>query len=331
MNKYITSEELRKYGPAGSLNEQAEALLEQQKEVWETAGSNYNALATVRSRYLTSGSFGFQVQFNPSRIVSSAAKVDSRSIRERKCFLCMQNLPEVQRGLPFADRYMILVNPFPIFPRHLTIPLLQHSDQRILERFPDMLELARLLTGFVLFYNGPKCGASAPDHMHFQAGNKGFLPLERNWELMKKDQAQLLSERENLSLYRLKDYPQATFVMESADREALLRTFRTIYRLLPLAEEEEEPMLNVLCSFEAGRWIVWIFPRRLHRPSQYFAEGSERLLISPASVDLGGVFITPREEDFNRLTQTDVDDILHQISITPEEMERIGKLLNQNE
>lgn len=331
MNKYIFPEELKKYGPVETLNGQAVALLEQQKNVWDTAGSNYGALATVRSKSLSVGYYSFQVQFNPSRIVSSAAKVDTHSIRERKCFLCTQNLPEVQQGLPFGDRYMILVNPFPIFPQHLTVPLLEHSNQRILEHFPDMLELGRQLERFVIFYNGPKCGASAPDHMHFQAGNKGFLPMQKDWELLKRDYASLLLRREGVSLFRLTGYPQAAFVVESSDREKLVRCFRRIYDLLPVGEGEEEPMLNILCSFENGHWIVWIFPRRLHRPSQYFDEGPERLLISPASVDLGGIFITPREEDFNRLSPTDIEDILHQISITPASMEELCNYLKENE
>ncbi|MEG1539745.1 MAG: DUF4922 domain-containing protein, partial [Muribaculaceae bacterium] len=150
-------------------------LLEDQLLVWDTAKNNYDALKGVNVKELKLGQSTVKVQFNPARITSSAAKVDTKSLKERKCFLCKANLPAVQKGIAWGDNYTILVNPFPIFPKHLTIPCNDHVDQRILSRIGDMMEIATDLDEYTLFYNGPKCGASAPDHMHFQAGNKVYL------------------------------------------------------------------------------------------------------------------------------------------------------------
>lgn len=163
------------------MNQTIHNLLTGQLASWETARNNYAALSGVRVKELNVNGIPYKVQFNPARIVSSGAKVDAKSIQERKCFLCPANLPPVQKGIPFGGHYHILVNPFPIFPRHLTIPELAHTPQRIASRFTDMLELAEALTEYTIFYNGPRCGASAPDHAHFQAGNKGFMPIEKDW------------------------------------------------------------------------------------------------------------------------------------------------------
>lgn len=329
MNNQITPAELQPYLKESSLTGQTLALLEQQKDSWTTAGNNYTALSGIKVKKLTVGGIPMNVQFNPSRIVSSAAKVDPKSIQERKCFLCMNNLPEVQKGIPFGKEYIILVNPFPIFPSHLTIPVVNHVDQLIGERFGDMLDLAKGLDEFVLFYNGPKCGASAPDHAHFQAGNKGFMPLEYDWKTISRNQAVPVVRKDDILISRLREFPQATLVLESADRNLLVSWFNKIYKRLEiLAPAEPEPMLNVLCLFENGQWRVYLFPRRLHRPTQYFAEGDANLLISPASVDLGGVFITPRENDFDKISAADIADILAQISIEQPVMDALCSLLD---
>ena len=265
-------------------------LFDEQLSNWELARNNYNALKQVKVKTLVVDGREYKVQFNPARIISSAAKVDAQSIRERKCFLCAENRPPEQKGIPFNDRYTILVNPYPIFPRHLTIPLIEHTPQRIAPRFGDMLDLAQLLDDYVIFYNGPKCGASAPDHFHFQAGNKGFLPIEKNWNLY------------------------SPISIESDNKEELLDRFQQIYGSMEQKPEDDEPMMNILTWYEAAKWIVCIFPRKKHRPSCYSAEGEANLLISPASVDLGGVFITPLEKDFEKITAKDIAEILHEIN-----------------
>ena len=298
------------------MNETIKKLLTDQLATWETARANYAALASVRVKELDVDGTPYKVQFNPARIVSSAARVDAKSISERKCFLCPGNLPPEQKGIPFGGHYRILVNPFPIFPRHLTIPDTEHVPQRIASRFPDMLDLARLLTDYTVFYNGPHCGASAPDHAHFQAGNKGFLPIEKTWRTQV---AGKVTGYGQAVLWQLDDAPRTTLVIESAEKEDAEKLFSLLYRSLPVKPGEEEPMMNVLARYEAGHWTVFVFPRRKHRPDCYYAEGEANLLISPASVDLGGVFITPVEKDFRKITAEDVKRILGEVCLSEKE------------
>ena len=271
------------------MKDRVNQLFQEQLIEWELAGNNYKALEQVKVKTLDVDGHRYKVQFNPARITSSAAKVDPQSIQERKCFLCSANLPGVQRGIPFKEKYTILINPFPIFPRHLTIPALEHTPQLIASRLGDMLDLAQQLDNYIVFYNGPKCGASAPDHFHFQAGNKGFLPIENNinWH--------------------------NTIRIESGNKQKILQRFQQIYDSLPLRPDDFEPMMNILTWYETTKWLVYIFPRKKHRPSCYSAEGDANLLISPASVDLGGVFITPLEKDFEKITAKDIAQILDEV------------------
>lgn len=175
-------------------------------------------------------------------------------------------------------------------PRHLTVPETAHVAQRITPRFGDMLDLARQLTDYTIFYNGPKCGASAPDHAHFQAGNKGFMPIEQDW---RRQVAGKVADYGQATLWWLNDAPRTTLVIESADRKTAIKLFDTVYHSLDIQPGEDEPMMNVLVMYEDNKWIVFVFPRAKHRPACYTAEGDANLLSSPASVDLGGVFITP--------------------------------------
>ncbi|MBQ8442604.1 MAG: DUF4922 domain-containing protein, partial [Bacteroides sp.] len=262
------------------MNQTIHNLLTEQLSSWEMAGYNYAALSTVKVKELDVNGVLYKVQFNPARIASSGAKVDAKSIKERKCFLCPANLPPVQKGIPFEGHYNILVNPFPIFPRHLTIPEQAHVDQSIATRIGDMLELAKSLSDYVIFYNGPKCGASAPDHAHFQAGNKGFLPIEKDWQSRI---AEKVVGNEAATLWYLNDAPRATLVIESASKESAVALFDLIYRSLEVKEGEYEPMMNVLAMYEENRWVVFVFPRAKHRPACYTAEGEANLLSSPAS------------------------------------------------
>lgn len=303
-----------------------EQLLNDQLSSWELAKNNYAALSQVKVKELDVNGTYYKVQFNPARIVSSAAKVDTKSIQERKCFLCPANLPTVQRGLPFKDNYQILVNPFPIFPKHLTVPALEHVDQRIKERFGDMLDLATYAEDYVVFYNGPKCGASAPDHVHFQAGNKGFLPLEQEWKSKK---AGTIVTYQTATLSYLNDAPRATLVLEATNREDAITVFNVIYKAMELKPGEKEPMMNLLAWTEDGQWVICIFSRSKHRPSCYTAEGDANILISPASVDMGGVFITPLEKDFNKLKAKDIATILEEVCLSTDEFHELRQRIKE--
>lgn len=298
-------------------------FLNQQLEEWDTARNNFAALANVKVKTFMIGSTHFKVQFNPGRITSSAAKVDAKSLKERKCFLCAANRPAVQRGLEWGD-YTVLINPFPIFPRHLTIPDNNHVDQRIDGRIADMMQLARALEGYTLFYNGPKCGASAPDHMHFQAGNSGFMPVED--DVVTAEKTQVATEG-SAKMSLVNGLSHSCFLIEAdtvVDGAAL---FKRLYDCLDIPEGEAEPMLNVLCRFVGNGWHVLVFPRKKHRPDCYFKEGDENILISPASVDMGGVFITPLEKDFEKITADDIAQILNECCLSADEAQQIAKKL----
>lgn len=296
-----------------------ENLFQRQFEVWETAKNNFEALKGVKVKTLKVGNATFNVQFNPGRIVSSAAKVDAKSLKERKCFLCEANRPAVQEGLAWED-YTVLINPFPIFPRHLTIPCNAHTDQLISGRIGDMMSIATLLPEYILFYNGPKCGASAPDHMHFQAGNKGFMTYDAD---LAKGDATLVKEIEGAKLEYVKGLGRVSMVITATNKEAGEALFNDLFAALPQKEGETEPMLNILCWADGDKWVIAVFPRKQHRPTCYSAEGDANILISPASVDMGGVFITPLEKDFEKITAEDVQMILDEVCFSEGDAEKL--------
>jgi len=302
------------------LNNNIKSLLHEQVSNWELAHTNYAGLKTVRTKSFSFGDFEVKVQFNPARIVSSGAKVDAKTIAERKCFLCAVNRPKEQRALEYGN-YEILVNPFPIFPEHFTIPRKEHIDQQIKPYFADMLELARALDNYLIFYNGPRCGASAPDHMHFQAGTKDFLPLVNDYKRLKATHAELLVESENFQLFTFNNYLRTVYCIESTNIESAKDAFEKLYtHFSPLSlgrgvGGEVEPMLNIVCTFEDGRWFTFVIPRKAFRPWQYTAEGDQQLLVSPATVEMCGIFITPIESHFERITKEDVESILEQVTI----------------
>ena len=295
-----------------NISDQARKLIKDQQQEWDLAKKNYAGLKSVKSRILPFDGFDIFVQFNPERIRSSAAKVDTKSIEARPCFLCQKNLPNEQRGIPVLDHYLILVNPFPIFPEHLTIPHLDHIDQRIEDKFGDMLELAKALEDFTIFYNGPKCGASAPDHFHLQAGIKRFMPIERDYK-----KGLFFNESKTINgidIIRWTSYIRTILTFSGRSKSDIKSLFDSLFiELKKLQPEESEPMLNILASYDRGRWTVHVFPRQLHRPWQYFEEGEKQILLSPASVDMGGVLITPRQEDFNKISLMDAQSIFKQV------------------
>ena len=296
-----------------TIQDQVKELFDQQLSVWEMARNNFEGLKTVQIREFDFDGFAVKVQFNPARMVSSGAKVDAKTIAERKCFLCAANRPEVQRGIEWRD-YDILINPFPIFTRHLTIPRREHVDQRLVPYIADMFDLARELTDYVVFYNGPKCGASAPDHMHFQAGNADFLPLVADYfNLKQAGRTELTDAADAVETYIMKDYLRVVYCLEATDADALKAAFMKLYNTW-VKEDGVEPMMNVVCLYRDGKWYLFVIPRGAFRPWQYTAEGDKQLLVSPATVEVSGLFITPVKEHFDRITKDDVIDILTQCS-----------------
>jgi len=302
------------------LNPNIKNLINTQIENWELARTNFAGLKTVQTKSFSFDDFEVKVQFNPARIVSSGAKVDAKTIAERKCFLCAENRPDEQKGIDFGD-YEILVNPFPIFPEHFTIPRKEHVDQQIMPYFADMLELAKAMDDYLLFYNGPKCGASAPDHMHFQAGTKDFLPLVNDYKRLKATHTDLLVTTERMQLLQMKNYMRTVYCIETMDIESAKDAFEKLYFHFtsPLThlpgERGTEPLMNIVCLFENNKWYIFVLPRKAFRPWQYTAEDNKQLLVSPATVEMCGIFITPIEAHFERITKEDVVSILEQVSL----------------
>ncbi len=299
-------------------------LFDDQLRVWKLARENYHLLSGVRQRRVSFPGYEIVIQFNPGRIVSSSAMVDTKSIEARPCFLCEENRPPQQRGVSYGDQFIILINPFPIFSCHLTIASVSHIPQRIAGSFADMLSLSRHLPEYVIFYNGPECGASAPDHLHFQAGNRGFLPIEKdiaNHLLLQKSEA---SGEAELWLWR--NYGRGMVTLKGTEREELTGIFdRLVQQLASLQPERPEPMLNILAYHDKGEWTIHVIPRKVHRPACYFAEGDDKILFSPASVDMGGVFITPRSEDFEVMTPEIVSTILDEVCYNDDELNDLVK------
>jgi len=359
---------------------------------------------TIVTKTVTVGEVPFRVQYNAARVRSSAAKTDAASIAQRPCFLCKEHRPPTQKSVDWKGRYEILQNPFPIFPQHLTIPTYEHTPQDIRGRWGDMLALAAEMPDFTVFFNGPKCGASAPDHMHFQAGSRHFMPIEQQWQeqigehlavvgrarlhLMEHDprhalvivaeeaaDAVALAERvmemleattppslratSPMTGEELKEDTPGTTTTPPSLRSPIASysgaiapqaweelkypylgeqrkgkqtkeeqiTGEELKKALPLDKGEYGEagrgyaMVNVLCYYENGQWVTFILPRTKHRPQCYFAEGEEQMIISPASVDLGGVFITVRPEDYERLDSTRLADILREVCWQATEIE----------
>jgi len=291
---------------------------------WPLAAANFKALENVEVKEIDMPGMPMKVQFNPARIVSSGAKVDAASLKARKCFLCDANRPSEQRGIAWGGLYTILVNPFPIFPRHLTIPDNSHTLQLIKGRIADMARLVSELSGYTVFYNGPKCGASAPDHMHFQAGNSDFLTIG---DAVENAELQTIAEADGAILSLAAGLPLNVFVIDSTSAESAEIIFDRLYEALPVGEGDTEPMMNVLCYATAAGVRTLVVPRKKHRPSFYGTEGSECMLLSPASVDMGGVFITPRREDFERLDSDIIRRVFDELCLSKDEIDAIAAKL----
>ncbi|MCA1802003.1 MAG: DUF4922 domain-containing protein [Rhodothermaceae bacterium] len=324
---HIQNSELEPFGPVTDPGSAASALLLQQGKTWPLLSGNYDGLNSVRVKRFSFDGFSVKVQFNPGRIVSSSAKVDAKSISERKCFLCRENLPAEQRGILLDLNYLVLANPFPIFPEHLTIPHLEHIPQAITGAFGDMMEITRSLgSRFSLFYNGPKCGASAPDHLHFQAGNRGFLPIESELSHLVTTYGEPVPCDEALSVHAVDDTLRRYFVARSGSKDQLQLFFEAYYQAFDeISSTGEEPMMNILAWYDEPVWTVLFFLREKHRPSHYFREDEGNILLSPASVDFGGVCITPREKDYEKMSTESLREIFSEVSLNREAFSEVVK------
>ena len=291
-----------------------ETFFESQLQEWPTAHQNHEALTRVWCRELASAKLPIplRVQCNPARIVSTGASIDKASIAARPCFLCAQNRPEEQHSLDLNDDFEWLVNPFPILPNHYTIAAKQHRPQCFLDAYDAMLQAIKTLPeGYIVFYNGPKCGASAPDHLHLQAGDAANIPLVKY--------AQTITSEGNLQV--ISPFGYLVYLIHDTENTD---TFRRVYEQLPIPQDEYEPYMNIVAYRKGKKVSLLIIPRRAHRPQCYSAEGEAKYLVSPGTLDMCGLIITPRSEDYERLTATQAADILCEVGVRTEPTIDVG-------
>ena len=323
--------------------EEIEAFFQKELKEWPEAAKRYKALEDVQTKELQLGEGTLAAQWNPARIVSTGASIDKKTISERPCFLCDNNRPKEQHKLMTEKHYQILVNPYPILPQHFTIPMRRHTPQSIYSSFGTLRRMAWDMPKHIVFYNGPLCGASCPDHMHLQAGSRGIVPLERDWTMYEKNLRKLypltgeqmasMEEAGNvgsrMGLYLLESYACPVFVIRSLPAESDSLLCQRVYKALPIVGDESEPRLNIVCWRQEGtssrpdEIVTLIFPRSKHRPDCYYAEGKEQLMISPGALDMCGLFITPREQDFKVLTAEKAVSILQEVTLSEEELNPI--------
>ncbi|MBO7168021.1 MAG: DUF4922 domain-containing protein, partial [Bacteroidaceae bacterium] len=324
--------------------EEVEDFFQKELSEWHEAAERYKALEeSVQTKELPLGEMSLAAQWNPARIISTGASIDKKSISERPCFLCDINRPQEQHKLMTEKHYQILVNPYPILPQHFTIPMRRHTPQSIYSSFGTLRRMAWNMPKHLVFYNGPLCGASCPDHMHLQAGSRGIVPLERDWAMYENklrklypltgEQTATMEEAGNVGnrcgLYILEGYACPIFVIRSMPAESDSILCQRTYNALPVEGNEAEPRLNIVCWRQEGtasrpdELVTLIFPRSKHRPDCYYAEGKEQLMISPGALDMCGLFITPREQDFNALTSEKAQAILQEVTLSPEALKPI--------
>lgn len=291
-----------------------------QLEMWEDARHRFRDLKHVEVRQLSDQ---LKVQFNPARIVSTGAKIDKHTLGERPCFLCERNRPKEQMTKQIDDHFQLLVNPFPILPVHFTIPATKHQPQSIYRHYGEMHRLLSLHSELMVFYNGPKCGASAPDHLHFQAGTSGVLPLQTNWQRLSRNLTDVISLTDEEKISVLRDFLVPAFVIISKSEDSDEELFHRLYRSMPMRSDESEPMMNIIAWRKGDEFISVVIPREKHRPDAYFAEGEAQMMVSPGALDMAGLIITPREEDFNKLNLDKATALLRECGISAEKMEAI--------
>lgn len=291
-----------------------------QMEKWADARHRFRDLKHVETHQLSDQ---LKVQWNPARIVSTGAKIDKKTLGDRPCFLCDKNRPKEQISKQIDERFLLLVNPFPILPVHFTIPARKHQPQSIYKNYGEMHRFLSLHSELMVFYNGPKCGASAPDHLHFQAGTSGILPLQANWQRLSRNLTDIISLNDDEKIALIHDFVVPAFVIISKSEDSDEALFQRLYKSMPVRGDETEPMMNIIAWRKGDEYISVVIPREKHRPEAYFAEGDAQMLVSPGALDMSGLIITPREEDFRKLTEESATAILQECGVSTDKMNSI--------
>lgn len=291
-----------------------------QMEKWADARHRFRDLKHVETHQLSDQ---LKVQWNPARIVSTGAKIDKKTLGDRPCFLCDKNRPKEQISKQIDERFLLLVNPFPILPVHFTIPARKHQPQSIYKNYGEMHRFLSLHSELMVFYNGPKCGASAPDHLHFQAGTSGILPLQANWQRLSRNLTDIISLNDDEKIALIHDFVVPAFVIISKSEDSDEALFHRLYKSMPVRGDETEPMMNIIAWRKGDEYISVVIPREKHRPEAYFAEGDAQMMVSPGALDMSGLIITPREEDFRKLTEESASAILQECGVSTDKMNSI--------
>ncbi len=308
-------DKLERYQGILNLPELCLKLLSDQKKAWQDLRVGCESLIDVLERDLPCKGFSVRLQYNPGRIKSSTAHVGGKTSDERPCFLCLNHLPKSQKGILYQNQYLILCNPMPVFSSHFTVSHLDHRGQAIAEDIATFLRLAiDFGSGWTVLYNGPKCGASAPNHLHFQVTPSGQIPIER--ELRGEERFVLKKKIDGVFLYRVRDLGREVLILEGDDPMALGDTFnRLLGGLKKVLLLNEEPMINMIGFQDKRNWRLVIFPRQKHRPHVFYKEGEARVVVSPGVIDMAGLVITPIEKDFERLDPLAVESIYREVSL----------------
>ena len=291
-----------------------------QMEKWADARHRFRDLKHVETHQLSDQ---LKVQWNPARIVSTGAKIDKKTLGDRPCFLCDKNRPKEQISKQIDERFLLLVNPFPILPIHFTIPARKHQPQSIYKNYGEMHRFLSLHSELMVFYNGPKCGASAPDHLHFQAGTSGILPLQANWQRLSRNLTDIISLNDDEKIALIHDFVVPAFVIISKSEDSDEALFQRLYKSMSVRGDETEPMMNIIAWRKGDEYISVVIPREKHRPEAYFAEGDAQMMVSPGALDMSGLIITPREEDFRKLTEESATAILQECGVSTDKMNSI--------
>jgi hypothetical protein len=296
------------------MTDEIEELFKRQARAWPHLAKGIEGLARAKTRLVRIDWFDVFIRHIPHRVVSTTASVDRDSVAKRPCFLCAGNLPPEEEGVRFDEDFTIYCNPFPIVDRHLTIAHKEHISQRIANQFGTMLNLAAALPGYFVIYNGPECGASAPDHMHFQAGSRGLLPI--------------VKDTAGLTRVTVPNYARNVFLFRARDRCALIGQMdRAIDLLAETTGKRVEPLVNIAVFHESGEWVTYLFPRGKHRPNVFH---TGELTVSPASIDLCGVFVVPLLHDFERITGDAIAAIFREVTLPDDQFREVAEKLEND-
>ena len=298
-------------------------FINDQLSVWPLAAANFRAVKNAECKEFTVGGQKVTAQLNPCRIASSTAEIDAESLAARECFLCADKRPREQFHLKYEGKkgrmYNIQVNPYPIFRGHLVIVRDEHMPQTIWHHFPDMLLFSRLYPDFTVYYNGPVSGASAPDHLHFQACPRGILPLEGSIDAFLDNPGEPIARVKEAAMYKYEGFTRGIFAMKATTQKSMAKLCYRLLECSPRIEGENEPRFNLYCWYKGGEFRTVVVLRSQFRSHHYSSEGADQLTMSPGAAEMAGFFVTPKKSDFDKLSSRLLEEMIDEVSITPEQ------------